>query len=50
MPKLSFCNFEGILESRGVVPHVEGYDPEFVVVHFGERGYILERGGAFWRA
>ena len=56
MPKLSFRNFEGVLESGGVVPHVEGYDPEFVGVHFGERGYILERGGcilerggAFWR-
>ena len=45
MPKLSFRNFEGGLESGGVVPHVEGYDPEFVGVHFGERGYILEREG-----
>ena len=30
MPKLGFRNFEGVLESGGVVPHVEGYDPEFV--------------------
>ena len=45
MPKLSFRNFEGVLESGGVVPHVEGYDPEFLGVHFGERGCILERGG-----
>ena len=49
MPKLSFRNFEGVLESGGVVPHVEGYDPEFLGVHFGERGCILERGGMFQR-
>ena len=64
VPKLTFRNFEGGLESGGVVPRVEGYDPEFVGVHFGERGgafwgegvhfgerggCILERGGAFWR-
>ena len=49
VPKLSFRNFEGVLESGGVVPHVEGYDPEFLGVHFGERGYILEREGVCFR-
>ena len=55
MPKFSFRNFEGGLESGGVFPRVEGCDPEFVGVHFGERGYvsergyILERGGIFQR-
>ena len=37
MPKLSFRNFEGVLESGGTFWR-EG-------VHFGERGYILEREG-----